>query len=344
MRPILIPSLLMLMAANCTEYDTNRRSKTDTFTQEPSSKVDILWVIDNSVSMEGEQQRVAEGFDSFIANIDETNIDFHIGVVSTDLDLDNPSRGQLIGDPPYLTSDDDYVGEFESRVRVGTDGSDKEKGLGAAVDAVTEPLASGANLGFVRSEADLLIIFVSDEDDCSDDNALANQSGSACYEQRDQLVEVADLVDQLKAVKAGTGKRVIASAIVGPHVDEACAQSWPGHRYWRAAEYTGGLIGNICDDDYGSIMGNLGLSVAGVLTTFQLSCSADADSISVLVDGEEVPNDPVVGWTYDSDFWMVRFDGTYVPPRGTTISVEYFVSGSCGEPDPVEVEDTASGG
>ncbi|MCB9746348.1 MAG: VWA domain-containing protein [Alphaproteobacteria bacterium] len=337
-------ALILLMVASCTEYNTDRRSKTDTFTQEPSSKVDVLWVIDNSVSMEGEQERVANGFDSFIASIDETNIDFQIGVVSSDLDLDNPDRGVLIGNPPFLTRDDDFVNAFEARVRVGTEGSDKEKGLGAAVEAVTEPLASSANAGFVRSDADLLVIFVSDEDDCSDDNALANQNGSACYTDRDALVPVAELVDDLKSVKAGTGKRVIASAIVGPQVAEACADSWPGHRYWRAVDYLGGLIGNICDPDYGSIMGNLGLSVAGVLTSFQLSCSADLDSIVVSVDDEVVPQDPVVGWAYDADYWMVRFDGDYVPPRGSTISIEYFVSGSCGEPEPVEVEDTASGG
>ena len=165
-------ALLTLSLLACDQENTyTRLSATDVFQQEPISEVDILFVIDNSVSMQGEQERVASGFEAFITSMTDSNIDFHIGVVNTDMDADNGDRGKLLGDPNYLTNEDDYVKLFKQRIKVGTEGSDKEKGLSAALRAVTEPLASGANYGFMRPEATLSIIFVADENDCSDNDA-----------------------------------------------------------------------------------------------------------------------------------------------------------------------------
>ena len=108
------------------EHQIERRVQLDTFVQEPASEVDILWVVDDSPSMAEEQARLADAFGDFIVNLEETNIDFRIGVVSTDMDLDNLQRGVMVGETPFLTPGDDYVNEFRDRVRVGTGGSDKE--------------------------------------------------------------------------------------------------------------------------------------------------------------------------------------------------------------------------
>lgn len=324
--------IVLMLAVGCTDYEVTRRSTTDVFLQEPSAKVDILWVIDDSASMIEEQQRVSDGFETFIAGIDETNVDFHLGVVSTDLDLDNPDRGKLLGSPAVITAQDDYVRLFRDRVQLGTGGSDKERGLSASLDAISEPLASGANSGFLRNDASLLIIYVSDENDCSDNGALENESGSACYEQYDKLIPTRDIIVELKDIKEPPA-RVLASAIIGPPVAEACADSWPGSRYKSVVEGLGGLVGDICENDYSDIMNDLGLSVSGVLTTFQLSHSAVADTIEVTVDDELVPEDPTNGWTYDEANWLIRFDGSYVPARGATISVYYEVASSGTRPE-----------
>ena len=52
-------------------------------------------------------------------------------------------------------------------VAVGTSGSGIEMGLEAAKLALSEPLVSGDNSGFLRPEANLSLIFISDEDDFS---------------------------------------------------------------------------------------------------------------------------------------------------------------------------------
>jgi len=59
---------------------------------------------------------------------------------------------------------------FRCLALLGTDGSTYEKGLEAAERALTPPLAApgGANAGFLREGAYLVVVFLSDENDCSD--------------------------------------------------------------------------------------------------------------------------------------------------------------------------------
>ncbi len=318
--------MVLLLAACQSDQNISRNTHTDVFWQEPASAVDILWVIDDSNSMAEEQARVADGFESFILSIEETNIDFQLGVITTDMDLDNEQRAQLMGNPRVLTADDNYVQQFKNLVQVGTDGSDKEKGLSAALEALSEPMISGDNIGFLRDDAILSIIFVSDENDCSDDEALSGEPSTACYEEAERLIPITEFIYNFRGLKGPSGMRVLASAIIGPKVADGCEGSWPGHRYAALAEGLGGKVGNICDDDYGGLMYDLGLAVSGELSTFQLSYAAVIDSIEVYVDDDLIEEDPDEGWTYDSEYWILRFDGDYVPERGTQVSVAYEVA------------------
>ena len=307
----------------------DRRSTTEVFLQEPNSLVDILFVVDSSPSMADEQQLLANGFDSFVGTLEESNADFHLGVMDMNMDLDNARRGLLVGNPAYLTVDDNYVQQFKSRVKVGVGGSDKEKGISAGLAAVTEPLVSGHNAGFVRADANLVFVFVSDEDDCSDGDALDAEGGTACYDQRGKLLTIKHLIQAYQRLKTGDA-RVMASAIIGPAINEQqnCEQeAWPGHRYKGMVDALGGVVGDICEQDYSRLMEDLGLAVAGELTVFNLKYAAVPATIEVQVDGEVVEEDPVEGWTYEPEYKQIRFEGDYVPPRGSSLSVYYEIAG-----------------
>jgi hypothetical protein len=82
-------------------------TQVDTFYQEPTNEIDVLWVIDDSRSMQEEQAAIADGFEAFISSIEQTNTDFHLGVVTTSFDTADASRGQLIGDPVEEGHSDD---------------------------------------------------------------------------------------------------------------------------------------------------------------------------------------------------------------------------------------------
>jgi len=314
---------LSLGLVGCIEHHVSRQETTDVFVQEASSTVDVLWVIDDSVSMAGEQVRLADGFGAFATSLDDSLIDYHLGVITTDMDPDNAQAGVLQGAPPFLAPDPDTVPLFQERVLVGTDGSGKEKGIAAAIAAVTEPLVSGANAGFVRDQATLLLVFLTDEDDCSDGDALDDEPADACYTQGEALVPVADLHAELVAAKHGQGQ-VLAAGILGT-TDGSCAESWPGLRYEALIDATGGWLGDICSADYAGLLEALGLTVQEQRTVFQLSYVAVESSLEVSVGDTLIAPDPVTGWTYDPDYSTIRFDGTTVPPRDTTISVTYEV-------------------
>src|SRR5437879_5070424 len=67
----------------------------DTFTQPKVSKVDILWIIDDSNSMSPKQQRVKDNFVSFMNFLSAQQIDYHLGVVTTDT-FDPKRSGRLV--------------------------------------------------------------------------------------------------------------------------------------------------------------------------------------------------------------------------------------------------------
>lgn len=300
------------------------RDGTDTWYQEPTNQVDILWVVDDSVSMAEEQKQIADGFEDFINAIQETNTDFHLGVITTSFDYNDPSRGKLIGDPAVITAEDDYINLFRDRVRVGTGGSDREKGLEAASYALSPAMTTGANEGFLRTEAYLLLIFVSDENDCSDRMALEDEGVEACYEQTEKLVPVDTFVSELRNIKYGEDQ-VLVGSIIGPHANEGCEDATPGFRYEEFTLALGGLVGNICDTEFSSVMVDLGLNATGVRSTFQLSEMPKEGTIEAYVDEVLIEEDPTNGWTFDESTLFLSFWGDTVPARGTTIVANYTI-------------------
>ena len=112
-RKLALASLGATLVAGCaTESAVAFQEKTDTWAQAPNNQVDILFVIDDSFSMEEEQQTLAAGFAAFASELESSGTDFQLGVITTSFDYTDPNRGVLIGDPPILTQNDDYEAQF----------------------------------------------------------------------------------------------------------------------------------------------------------------------------------------------------------------------------------------
>jgi hypothetical protein len=337
---------LVLLAAGCNQTEIHRASNTDEFHQAPSNLVDILWVIDNSASMGAWQSSVSRGAEDFTANLETTSMDFHLGVITTDLERTNPYAGVLLGQPPVLTgATPHYATEFGARVMQGEDGDDQEKGLQAAVTALSPPLVNTINQGFLRDGAMLSVVILSDENDCSDNGALGPAAaGEDCYTRVEELTPVTDLVRQLVDLKGGDP--VVISGIVGPEDTGACGASVPGRRYLSAIALLGGVSANICETDYSVIMDALGEVATGILTVFQLSKAAVEETIEVTVqvdeDAEPIEVAPLEtgadGWTYIEEYAQIELHGAAIPPRGAIIKVRYDVAGQVEEREDEAVE------
>lgn len=189
---------------------------------------DILFVIDDSVSMGGEQTLLQNGLAAFIQALASSPVAnaFQVGVTTTSVaDFDGTPvmpAGALVGAGVMPASSPTLVADFESTVIVGTSGSNREQPFEAARLALERSAPGGANEGFLRPGARLAIIFLSDEDDCSgpvDAGTTPVASSQDCRDEKTDpastLVPVPELVAFLSGPLAGEARDVVVAAVVG---------------------------------------------------------------------------------------------------------------------------------
>ena len=309
-----LPALVLcVLAPGCIEYAVGDEDDeyvppvwvTEHFEQQPAARVDLLFVIDDTASMAEEQEALADGFETFVTSLESSDLSYHVGVVTTE------ATGQLLGNPWIVTRESaDPVGDFARAVAVGTEGTADEAGLAAMVAALTEPLVSGANRGFRRSDAVLHVVVVSDADDHSD-GLLDDPSASA-----QELLEDAT---------GASGLPAMFSAVVGD-AGTGCSGDFgdaaPGDTYIDVAQGSGGAVASVCAGDLDGILEKLaGLTLAAP-DFVELQQVPYGDQVRVTVDGDRLED----GWTLEGT--VVRFDDA--PELGTSIEVSYQLAPSEG--------------
>ena len=315
---------------------------TDHFNQADGKQVDVLFVVDNSGSMSEEQQNLATSFQNFVQIASVFNDDYHIGVVTTDMD-DNTQAGrlQLKGSEPYryVTKNLNNPGSMlEKKTDQGTNGSSTEQGFAAVEAALTLPLTldskktckadsdctkgevcttdpatgaqgcGGENRGFLRKYADLEVVVMSDENDQS--------PSSLSYYQNKFL-----------SLKGAANKNLVhVHAITG--LSGGCTgsggQAEDCGRYVDMANYFGGVAASICDLNFAPVLQNIGTQAFGLALEYFLTRTPEPSTISVKVSGVDCPPGPN-SWTYDSAANAVVFNdkGTCVPQKNDTIDIHY---------------------
>lgn len=88
--------LALAVLSGCSDYGYTQPTQEDVFVQNRLNTVDLLLVVDNSCSMIEEQNKLATNFENFIQYFDDANVDWQLGVVTTDVEQEQFS-GHLIG-------------------------------------------------------------------------------------------------------------------------------------------------------------------------------------------------------------------------------------------------------
>src|SRR5688572_10955683 len=126
--------------------------------------VDILWVVDDSGSMTNQRQTLANNFSRFLDDLLALQVRFQMGVISTN----HNDRGTLRGTTKIITNSTPNPRQvFLQNTTFPPSRARLEQGLRMLELALTEPNLSGANAGFLRPNAALAVIVVTDEDDSS---------------------------------------------------------------------------------------------------------------------------------------------------------------------------------
>lgn len=306
-------------------------TRTETTWQTLPPKVDVLWVIDDSGSMSDEQDKLATNLPAFFDFLDGSGMDWHIGVTTTDAELEGLT-GALhpVAGYRYLTQDTPHVRElFEMLVRVGVGGSMDEMGLLAVEQGVFQPHSEliDANEGFLRDDAALHVVVISDEDDSSGDR-----------------VDPTELATSLRTMKADPDIPVTFNSIVGPGpngCDSGTNSASYGSRYVVTTWRVGGIHRSICEDDWVPVLEDLGLQAAGLRDTYVLSYVPVVASIEVVVRtrdhvwrGVQVGDlgeveaacaaepETCFGFRYDPVRNAVAFVG-FVPDKGARVRITY---------------------
>ena len=202
----------------------------------------------------------------------------------------------------------------------GSNGSGKEQGFGAIQAALTEPLVSTDNAGFLREDAFLATVVISDEDD--DTDAISGASFAGWYL---GLKDDPDMVSfSAFCGDAGLGCWEWVSWSSGMITATA------GTEYLDAIDQVGGVWSSICSDDFSDALSLLSMEASGIKDTFVLAAvPTSVAEMEVLVDGEEVRYDNLDGWQFDWDLNAVVFFGDTIPSNGSTIEVNYPYDGGC---------------
>ncbi|MEK7358005.1 MAG: hypothetical protein AAB250_16260 [Bdellovibrionota bacterium] len=322
------------------------------FTQnsEPTNgKIDVLWVIDNSGSMDSSQQRLAAELQQFIQAFDAKGFDYRIAVVTSDAyrDMfgapavrakfkDGTDQTSHTGVFMVTPSTPDRLPTFMTNVLQGTAGSGDERPFQSIERAMMSP--ENAGFGFPRADAFLSVILVSDEDDFSHDGSayIDGQYTNPALHTTDRYISYLDGLTG--ATAANRSSRYNVNSI---HIqDQACLDTlnaeYPGRRiglrYTELVDKVNGIKGSLCDN-FGTTLSNISNKIIELATQFYLDRTPQPETLAVTINGVQVPHiyetdpQPWNGFIYHADTNSLTFHGSYVPPSGATIAVRFDPTG-----------------
>lgn len=287
-------------AGGTTTGGSNPVDVTENFIQktEVSSKLDIMWVIDNSGSMADEQEALVRNFSAFIHEFINKNIDFKMAITTTDgtatkKGLMVPNSDVALTSAKAASDPTTFFNNFASMITVGTRGSGNEKGLEG-----TEGFLNRYGSTFLRPDAYLAVVIVSDEED--------------------QSAKVPSFyTDYLKSFKATAGLVKMYSI-----VDTGLTNSGTGiktgfQRYADATNLTAGIVSNI-RDDFAQILATMGDSLISLLDSFALASDPIPGTLKVYID-DVLTTD----YTFDAASRSIKFAQGNLPAVGARIRVTY---------------------
>ena len=226
------------------------------------------------------------GIEAMINALPKTN--WRLNIISTDSNY-SVSEEQF----PLVPGDtiDDAKALYNS-----ISGGTREDGFESVHDYIEENSYAST---WLRDDASLLVVFVSDEDDQSLHDMLSLDDFIDWYTDQRETVFLSSIVNLDPA-------------------DSSCNTSTvnTGDRYIDATNYFSGIIIDICSDDWSTGVSDATKQV-DPYEEWTLAYTPIEDSIRIFYDG--VVNS---GWTYDSTTNVVDFTGN-MPESGVLVEISY---------------------
>jgi hypothetical protein len=349
---ILIIWLSTLFLVGCSDGGSSFSllSDSDSFQQTSgtvNSKVDILWVIDNSGSMDSSQSNLTSNFSSFISAFAAKDLDYKMAFTTTDAyrglpgQLNRPAclefRDRVLDNNCNNVSGYSASGYkiltpaspgaslinsvFSQNATVGIWGSGNERGMQSMHAALTANVNVAYN--FLRDDAFLAVIMVSDEVDSS--TAAPSYTGSTVESYVNFLDDITDSTGPLRqySVNAIT---ILDNACLS-QLNSTFIGRTIGTQYISLANLTDGISTSLCGN-FATDLERIADGILSLATQFYLSRIPIEATIAVRINGAVVPNkatNPMAngGWEYIAASNSIKFSGAYIPPKDATVNVDY---------------------
>ena len=254
----------------------------DSFIQSgETSGVDIVWVVDRSGSMHDNDEKLVAGIAAMM-NALPLDIGWRIGIISTDDNesVSNNSFPLVPGDTPQ---DAEYM---LNNLSV----SFKEAGF----ESIITYMDYGAYAStWMRYDASLLAVFVSDEDE--------------------QSVNITP-AEFVSWIRSRRGFVNVASIVLTDESD-CDFNIAPGNNYIDATNSMSGVIIDICSDDWSSGVKDASRSMEPI-EYLELTYTPVPETIVVFVNNKEYSD-----WSYSSDTNILTF--TAIPIQGDLVEIGY---------------------
>jgi hypothetical protein len=267
---------------------------------EQCQKIDLVFVVDDSGSMSEEQTSLTTAFPKFAALLNEYRInngqelDYRVAVTTTGRTVTTktefpPFPGLPPIPPQVMTeqgdngafrntceinrrwlerSDPSMADKFACRAKVGINGPSFEMPMLTTMMSLKERTADGTNAGFLRDDALLAVVMITDEDDCSRRDDNFDSADTNCGVMPQELVA---FFDNLK----GARNRWAAAVVAGPGPGTCMSDFGNAAEASRLKEFVtqantgsavpGAVFSSICDGDMAASLGQ-------ALSTFQAAC------------------------------------------------------------------------
>ena len=290
------PTQIFSQSATQEVFTQEESSIQESFTQETTvdikkSFVDILFVIDNSGSMGDEQAALADNFDSFIDKFLTLNIDFKIGIITSDSSYNRDSQKKL-NSTEAKADDTEFKNLFKKKIQVGIGGSGHEM----PADYTKKFFKNYPK--WSAKDAYLAIIIISDENDFSPKDV--------------------NLVEYLKTLKEDDDLVKIFAIVTLEKIFTRVASY--GESHINAAKATGGSYHSI-RDPFDSILDSFGKTITELATRFKIEKKLTADeleNIRIRVDGTEVARE---AWTFHTKNNSISFNEGHIPAQESKVEI-----------------------
>lgn len=247
--------------------------------------VDIIWIIDNSGSMHSFQNKLSSNIGDFINLFMAYSPNFQMAFITTDWPHFQYST-------TFTQNTPDLTREVQALVNaIGIGGSAYEKGL----EMLEQALA--ANGGWFRQGAQLVAIFLSDEDDFSPLTVAEYAASYDAYYPQGMFLPF---------------------AIIGD-VPSGCLGAWAGYKYYDLIQRYNSQWWSICEDDWGLQLEDIAMAIVNSASYTLDHVNPKIDTIRVFVNGQEME----AGWNYVEDSNTIVFEWDSVPDEGDTVEISY---------------------